>query len=81
MIQNRFRFIDIVNKMEIDNYLNHDANDALDAHDENRFRTLFRRVSSSVPDGVLRFDTEKETGREAVNVGDARLPIGRLLVA
>ena len=60
--------------------LDHDADDALDAHDEDGFRTLFRRVASAVADRMLRFDAEQEAGREAVDVGNAGLPSGTPLV-
>ena len=60
--------------------LDHDTDDALDAHDENGFRTLFRRVASAVADCVLRFDAEQEARRETVDVGHARLPSGIRLV-
>lgn len=57
-------------------YLNHDANDTLDAHNENRFRTLLGRVSVSVTDSVLSFDTEEKRRCESVDVANAGFPTG-----
>ena len=56
-------------------YLNHNTDDALNAHDEYAFGTLFGRVACTVADRVLRFNTEQKAGRESVDVRHARLPV------
>ena len=63
-----------------DGYLNHDADDTLDAHDENGFGTLFGGVARPVADRVLRFDAEQEARRETVDVEHARLPSRIVLI-
>lgn len=55
--------------------LNHDADDALQAHSEDGFGTLLGGESETVADGVLGFDAEQEAGREGVNVRDAGSPL------
>lgn len=47
----------------------------LEAHNENSFRTFFGCRTNAVPNCVLRFDREKEAGREAIYVEDTRHPL------
>ena len=61
-------------------YLNHYANNTLNAHDENAFRTLFGRVSVAVADCVLCLDAEQKRRSESVNVADTRFPAGCSLI-
>ena len=59
--------------------LNHDADDALNALDENGFRTLFGGIAIAVADRVLRFDAKQEARSEIPNVGHARFVFALLL--
>ena len=62
-------------------YLNHYADNTLNAHDENAFGTLFGRVSVAVTDRVLSLDAEQKRRSKPVNVANTRFPSGYCLIS
>lgn len=54
--------------------LDHDSRDALEAHDEDGFGTLFCGGAAAIADGMLGLDAEEEAGSEAVYLGYAGGP-------
>lgn len=50
------------------------TSNTLYAHDKNGFRTFFRSYSGTVPDGMLRFYAEEETGSETVHTRNTWCP-------
>lgn len=62
-------------------YLDHNTDDALDAHDKNGFRTFFRRITGSVADSVLRLDAEQKAGCKTVHIVDTRFPSRSFLIS
>lgn len=55
--------------------LNHDARDALDAHDKYGLWAFLGGGATTVPDGVLSLDTEEEATGEAEDIVNARRPV------